>query len=81
MFTDGCTSEYKSRRITRAAVYLADFDSHMFAPSSAFKTMVDGQGLIPKNKNTEMKADVAKTLGLFSYMFVEKDLRKPERIY
>jgi hypothetical protein len=43
--------------------------------------MVDGQGLIPKNKNTEMKADVAKTLGLFSYMFVEKDLRKPERIY
>ena len=53
----------------------------MFAPTSAFKTMVDGQGLIPKNKNTEMKAAVAKTLGLFSYMFVEKDLRKPERIY
>jgi hypothetical protein len=38
----------------------------MFAPTSAFKTMVDGQGLIPKNKNTEMKAAIAKTLGLFS---------------
>ena len=47
------------------------FDSHglyvhMFAPTAAFKTMVDGQGFIPKNKNTEMKAAVAKTLGLFS---------------
>ena len=61
IFTDGCAEQYKSRRnayfIAELAQEFSIIVTHNYAPTAAFKTMVDGQGDLAKSTYRKLEKD------------------------